>query len=246
MMVAGTSFNFLPFGQPRVVPAIEWVQDAAGYWNGSDRGASQDVFEAKVTFAGLDATLDSLQSVLQANREGVTLSSFTTTGQEIFGPEIDYTGSISATVVEIEPRSHHTLNKVSEVGVTFRAISPTKRGTTASLATLRLQEAWEGDQDWTATKAFAYGQTAYYADHRGDVGRIQATYQQKPAEARAIMAYLLSTARANAVTLPTFPGITYPFGQPRGSGPFSAKVRSWEVTRKDLNRWIFKIEWVEA
>jgi len=48
----------------------------------------------KIRIEAPQATLDSLESVLQANREGLTLSSFSTTGQEIFGPEVDYTGSI--------------------------------------------------------------------------------------------------------------------------------------------------------
>jgi len=95
-------------------------------------------------------------------------------------------------------------------------------------------------------KAFSMTQAAYYGDHRADVGTFVGTFQQRPAEARAILAYLLTTARANAFTLPTFPGITYPFGQARGSGPFNCKVTAFDLSRKNLNRWTFKITFQEA
>ena len=246
MNIGGVSHSFRPFGQPTIRPAILWTRDAAGYPMGSDRGAAQDVYEARVTFADTEANLDTLQQTLNANREGVTLSSFSTTGQEIFGPEVNYSGSISATVVDFGEREHIHFNKVSQLQVTFRALSPTLLGTTASLASLRLQEGFTGDQSWDVAKSFTYSQAAAYKDGRADVGRLSGTFIQKPAEARAILAYLLTTARATAVTLPTFPGLTYPFGRPKGSGPFNCKITKFEVSRLNLNRWTFKIDFEEA
>jgi hypothetical protein len=246
MMIAGTAFKFLPYAQPVINPAIQWIRDSAGYPNGSDRGAAQDIYEARLRFEGPEATMDSLESVLQSNREGLTLSSFSTTGQEIFGPEVSYVGSISAAIVEYGRRVHTTLNRVSGLDLTIRALSPTLLGTTPSLASLRLQEGWEGGQDWDVGKAFSMTQVAAYADHRGDTGMFVGTFQQKPAEARAILAYLLTTARASTITLPTFSGVTYPFGQPRGAGPFNAKITAFDVRRKDLNRWIFRLTFEET
>lgn len=246
MQIAGTAFPFQPYGEPKITSSILWTTKSNGYPSGSDRGAAQDVYEAKVTFAGLEAAIDTLQTTLQANREGVALTAFSTTGQEIFGPEVSYAGTINATVTAFEPRVHIHHNKVSEVTLTFRAISPTLLGTTASLATLRRQEEWEGDQGWTVGKAFSYNQTAVYSDPGAEVGTFTGTFSQKPAEARAILAYLLTTARANSITLPTFSGMTYPFGTPRGAGPFQVKIPKWELSRNGLNRWVFRITFTET
>lgn len=246
MQIAGTAYNFLPYAQPSIRPAIEWVQDSSGYWSGSDRGAAQDIYESKVSFAGTEATLDALQQTIEANREGLTLSDFSSKGQEIFGPDVDYYIPISSAVIEYGLRNHIHLNKVSTLDLTFRAIGIYNLDITPSLASLRLQEGWEGDQDWTAARAFTYGQAGVYADHRGDVGRLVGRFIQKPEEAESIMDYLTYTARANTVVLPTFPGVTYPFGRPRGAGPFNCKIPKWEISRLNLNRWAFKIEFVEA
>lgn len=247
LTVGGTAFRCRPWPKPKVIPAIEWVQDSAGAWIGSDRGAAQDIYEAEVTFADSNVNIIGLEIVLNANREGITLSTMNT---EIFAPNVNHTGSIACSVVDFGVRENvqfsGTTSSVQTLTVTFRALSPTLLGTTPSLATLRLQEAYSGDHSWEVGKAFAYSQAGAYSDHKSDTGYFKGAFQQTRTEAQAILAYLLITARATAVTLPTFPGVEYPFGYTRGPGPFLASIPKFEISRKDLNRWILGIEWAEA
>ena len=246
MDISGTGIAFKPYAQPKITPAILWTVDSAGYWHGSDRGAAQDVYESTVTYNRIESNIDSLQQRLQSTREGCTLSSFTATGQEIFGPEVSYAGSISATYIDFGTVNHVHFNKIAETQIVFRAISPTLLGTTPSLSSLRLNEGWEGGQEWNVSRMFSLDQTAYYADHQNSLGKMVGEFTANPTEAKAIIAYLLVTARANTIVLPTFSGVTYPFGYNRGSGPFNVKIPKWEIRRKDLNRWVFKIEFREA
>lgn len=245
MNIAGTSYKIQPFGQPKIERAIKWTS-AGGYPYGSDRGAAQDVYYGSVRFMNTEAIIDNLQNTLDANREGLTLSSFDAAGEDLFGPEVSYAGSISTTVVDMGVRSHPFFTKVSLLEVTFRAISPTLRGTTPSLSALRVQEGWDGDKATAVVKSFAYDQTAFYHDSKADEGKFRASFLQKPADARAILGYLLVTARAAAFTFPTIAGVTYPFGRPKGAGPFNAKCTGLAFERANLNRWKLDLEFSEA
>lgn len=246
MQIDGTEYKFRPFPTTIIRPAIQWTVDSAGYYHGSDRGIAQDIYETTLTFSRVEADINALQAALNSNRETMVLSSFNSTGQEIFGPEVNYSGSINATVINYDKIDHIHFNKIASTNVTFRALAVTYLSTTPSLSSLRLDEGWEGNQEFNIGKSFSLTQAASYGDHSGNLGRLVGTFTAKPSEAKAIMAYLNITARANTVALPTFLGVTYPFGYSRGTGPFNCKIPKWDVKRKDLNRWSFKIEFREA
>jgi hypothetical protein len=247
LTIAGTAYRCRPWPVPSIQPAIAWVQNSAGEWTGSDRGAAQDIYSAEVTFTDTDAQIDSLKTILNANREGLTLSALQA---EVFAPNVNHTGSISCSVVDFGVREHvqwaGPSNNVQSLAVTFQALSPPLLTTTPSLATLRLQTGYSGDHSWTAGRNFSLDQTAAYSDHRSDVGLFRGRFQQTRAEAQAILRYLLVTARAASFTLPTFSGVTYPFGVSRGTGPFTCRVPKFGVSRKNLNRWILDIEFAES
>jgi hypothetical protein len=135
---------------------------------------------------------------------------------------------------------------VLDVSLTFRALSPSVLGTTPSLSTLRLQEGWEGDHTTEVAKSFSLNQTAFYADRQSDIGKFTGMFSQTTTELKAILAYILVTARASSFTFPTLSGVTYPFGIAKGSGPFNCKIKDFKISRKNLNRWSIMIEFVEA
>lgn len=231
---------------PIVRPAIQWVQDSSGNWNGSDRGAAQDVYESEVVFFDTQDNIDTLMVNLEDNREGVDLANF---AAPFFSPEVDHTGTISATVVSMGPRRQLAWGAASrwiyELPVTFRAISPTLLGTSASLSTLKLQEGFEASASHEVGKAFTYAQTAVYSDRRSDVGRFVGRFRQQTSQAQAILAYLLTTARANTVAFPSLGGVTYPWGVNRGA-PANCKVKSFSIRRVNLVFWDIEIEFVES
>lgn len=245
--LAGTGVSVRAWPKPAIDPAILWVQDSAGNWNGSDRGAAQDVYTAEVTFMGIESEIDAVESLLESNREGVTLAAF---ASPVFAPNVDHTGSISATVASLERRRHLAYaagasKGVYELDATLRAISPTLLGTTPSLATLNLQEGFEGSKSYEVGKAFTYNQTAVYSDHKSDIGRFVGTFRQTVEETQAILAYLLTTARAASIAVPTLGNVTYLWGQPRGAAT-NCRVKSFGLVRRDFVFYDLEIELVEA
>lgn len=246
MNIDGTEFKFKPWPSITVRPAIDWTVDSSGYYRGCDRGIAQDIYESSITFTRVEADINSLQNILNLNRGQNVLSSFASTGQEIFGPEVNYSGSINATVTDYGEINHIHFNKIASTQIKFRALGVTLLGTSPTLPTLRLNEGWEGNQEFNNGKGFSYNQSAFYNDHSGNLGRFVGEFTMKPSEARAVFSLLIGTIRANSVVLPTFSGVTYPFGYSRGSGPFNVKIPKWDIKRKDLNRWVFKIEFREA
>lgn len=247
LLVAGAAYNVRQWPKPIIEPAIQWIQDSSGNWNGSDRGADQDVYEAEVVFFDTEANIDALMATLEANREGLTLSAFAT---PIFSPEVDHTGSISATVISMGPRRHLAYASggkggVYDLPVTFRALSPTLLGTSPSLATLKLQEGFEGDASFEVGKAFTYSQASVYSDHGSDVGRFVGTCRQQTSQIQAILAYLLVTARAASVAVPTLGNVGYAWGISRGA-PTNCRVKSFSLTRVNFVFWDLRLELVES
>ncbi len=245
--IGGTAVKVQQWPKPSITPAILWTQDAAGYKHASDRGASQDIYESEILISETDANINALRTTLDANREGITLSAFNT---EIFAPNVDHTGSISCSIVDFGVRQQKmwagTTNNIQDLTLRVRAISPTILGTSPSLSTLRLVSGWSGDHSWEVGKVFSMDQTASYGDFRSDVGLFTASFSQTKAQAQAILAYLLTTARSASVALPTFSSVVYPFGIKKGTGPFNCKITGFEIARANLNRWNLQIAFEET
>lgn len=245
IIVGSGTFNVRQWPNPHIVPAIQWIQDSEGNWSGSDRGASQDVYETEVVFFDTQDNINSLMQVLENNREEVTLSDF---AAPIFSPNVDHTGSITASVVSYGPRRHLAFGAASkwvyELPVTFRAISPALLVTTPSLSTLKLQDGFEATASYEVGKAFTYGQTGVYTDSRADTGRFVGRFRQQTSQAQAILAYLLTTARANSVAFPSSIPVTYPWGINRGV-PTNCRIKSFSIRRVNFVFWDLELELVE-
>lgn len=241
----GGGFNFRPWPTITILPAIQWIQDSAGYWNGSDRGASQDAYEATAVFSGTEGTINALEANLDYFREAIELNNFIA---PLFAPNVDHTGTINAVVLGVKRTQIQFGNPthIYALEVRFRAIATTLLSTTPSLATLRVQDGFDASHSYESPKAFTYGQTAVYGDRRSDIGTFEATFSQKTAEVQAILAYLLTTARANSVAFPAaLSTVAYPWGRTRGAAT-NCKVIGFTLARKNLNRWTLKIKFTEA
>lgn len=246
MLIAGTSYNVNQWPEPITRPAISWKRLSTGYWQGYDRGAAQDVYEGRVRIADKTATLDALQATLDANRNGITLSSFST-GEHIFGSNVDYSGSISATVVDFGLRRNVMFRSIFELEITFRALSPSLLAVTPSLANLRLQEGWDGDRSTEVTKHFSYNQSASYIDHGSDVGLFKATFRQTSEEIKAIRAYLLTTARAESIEFPEVLSDFYPYGAMETHSMYQkCHVKEWRDKRINFVFWDLEITFAQA
>jgi cytochrome c556 len=243
--IGGTVYNFRPWPEMTVTRAIRWAVNSAGNRMGADRGVAMDTHESVVKFIDTETNINSLISVLNSNRETVDLTSFQT---DVFIPEVNHTGTITCAheIIGERKRVFHATTAVYEMDVKFRAIAPTLIGTSASLSSLRIQESPTADQTWSLGRAFSETGAQFYADHKRDNGALKATFSQTTTQMKAILSYLLTTSRAATITLPTFSGLTYPFGYLRGTGPFNAKALSFSVKRNNLNRWTLDIEFAEV
>jgi len=247
MIIAGTSYHVQLWPVPATSPAIAWKKKANGYPTGRDRTAAQDIYTGRVRIADRTAVLDALQATLDANQNGITLSGLSS-GEMVFGANVDYSGSIAATVTDFGTRANVMTNAIHELEIEFRAISPTLLATTPSLASLKLQEGWKGDRSTDITKTFAYNQTASYLKHLTDAGTFTGRFLQTTAQMQAIRAYLLTTARANPITFPAlYPAPFNPFGANEADNRFQKCFAiSWSDKRINLNRWELQIDFAQA
>lgn len=231
--------------RPDTRPAIEWLQVADGNWKAVDRGASEDVFEAVINFRGPESELSDLESTLgsigganEANRESFSITCGE--GEEIFGADIDYSGSLTVAVV-----GYGKIRRVSYPAYTMplrlRLLSPSTTGS-ASISDLRIDNfSYEAGSEWDLNKQFTYDGSANYLDGATDPGIFKAVFRQKPAEMKAIRRYLLTTARTAVVGFPSF-GVDKPFGQRMGTGPFNVKIINWrDLGRDNFSDWRIEI-----
>ncbi len=104
----------------------------------------------------------------------------------------------------------------------------------------------DADNSYEARKIFSQNQTAYYTDHLSDIGTFTGRFVQTTAQMRAILAYLLVTARASSFSFPNI-GVAYPFGYTRGAyASKTCKVKSFEFSRRNFVFWDLVLELVEA
>lgn len=247
LILASTAVNCLAWPKPTIRPAIAWMDDSGMYPNACDEGASLDEYETEITVHAIQSELDTLTSTLDANREGITLSGMTT---DIFAPNVNHSGSISASVIDPGFRAHKAFANVGAgvhaITIRLRALAPALVSATPTLAGLLLQPHWQGDHIRQVAKAFTYGNTLVANEVRADAGRFVGQFLQTQTQMQSILAYLLTTARGNSFVMPTWPRCTYPFGLTKGAGPFNVVAHSFKFSRASLSRWNLEIDFREA
>jgi len=232
--------------RPVTAPSIKWIRKADGNWSASDRGASEDVYEAEIVFRGPEAELNDLESVLDSNKENFSITCGT--GEEIFGADIDYSGSLDITVVDYSsPNPSREDFAFWTMGLKLRLFSPSFVGTAGSLSTLKLSQfSYDAYSEFDNQKVFTYDGTAYYNEEDTEPGIFSASFKQTQSQAEAIRRYILSTNRSGAFTFPSI-GVDYPFGQRAGTGPFSVKIIEWnDEGRPNLVDWFFRIKFARV
>lgn len=230
--------------KPETKTAIKWHRRADGNWRGSDRGQIEDNYSAQVIFRGPESELIDLESVLDDNR-----FNFTATfkeGEEIFGADVDHTGPLGLVVTEYG-KIRQADFKVFEMNLTLRNLSPEFITVTPDFTQLRTSSHQNTrETEFQITKLFAYDNSAFAVDHLSNDGTepgiFTARFSQTKDEMPAIRQFLSVTARATKIPFPTFGGITKPFGNRAGSGPFDVRVIDWDdLGRQDFCDWNLSI-----
>jgi len=240
MNVAGTGITpfdiqVMPDYRPKTQLSIKWRQMADGNWKGTDRGTSADIYDADVRIYGKEAVIDDFIDEIEANRaasaHALTLSSFEDT-EHFFGVDVDHSGSISATILNIGKRTQNTW-KGWGLDMTLRAISPSFSGS-SSLPTLGYLDIGAiGDSNYTVNKIDSYDGTFHYLDHDNDIGTFTGTFTLASSDMQKIRRYI-ATQRTGNFTLADNFGFADPFGsRSPGSYSYTTKLIEWE----DLGMW---------
>lgn len=237
-------FNVLRFPEPKVEPALEWVEDAQGRLQAIDRGASQDVYTSKAVLHGTDDELNAMiETVAEARGDVLEL---TDVKEYLFLPIVNHAVSMNV-AFKLGRRVQVDFSDIPlyQVPVELRAQSPTLKTTTPSLASLRPQPKYEADSSLDAETKWSYAQGAFPIDGGSDSGRHVGFYRQYSEEMEAILRFVLGTSGRNAsFTFPAGLGIDSPFG-PRSEST-TCRVRLLEAKRRDLLFWDLKLEFPEA
>jgi len=243
--IGSNEFLAARWPKPTISRAITWGESRADNLHGCDFGAAQDIYETEITLYDTESAINAAQTALETVRELAVLSSFS---DDIFAPNVDHSGSINCALKVLKPRKANSFampgSVMYEMTVQIRAVSPSLRATTPSLASLRIQYGATADKSYTSLKGFTMDQTAVYSDERNDSGQYDGKFLQTTAEMKAILAYVMQTARATAITFPSI-GVTYPFGVVRGGLPKSCKIAALAFTRKDFVFWNLSISFSE-
>lgn len=226
--------------------AVAFHKGADGYHTARDRGAAQDIYAASIAFHGPLDELQALEAVLDSNRQAFSITCGI--GEEVFGPELDYSSPLSVTVEQ-----HGEIERVSfaqyAMPLRLRHLAPAFKATTPSLSALRLSN-WRygASSSFDIKKQFSYSGAASYLDHGTDVGVFTGEFTQTGTEMEAIRRALLSTVRGNAIPFPDLAGITRPFGQRKQPTPFQkCHIIEWEdLGRENFTDWRLRITFAQA
>lgn len=215
--------------KPVTLPSIKWTQVSNGNYRGSDRGISEDIFESEMNFRGTLAELTTLETELNTNRD--EFSATLSTGEEIFGMDLDYSNPYTVTVIKYG-KIRKVAFKVFEMSLRLRlAETPSFTGSAAISGLRKTSHQDIRESVYDIDRAFTYDRTSFYTDYNSaskqGAGTYRANFLQRNSEMKSIRRYLLTTARANNISMPSFDDMDYPFGTVAGSGPFTVKVIGW-------------------
>lgn len=235
----------------RIIPGFKYNGKpmANGNYRASDRGASQDIYETDVVFYGTEEVINTLQETLEENRESVNLTGFS---DYIFAPIVDHTvETIVATITTQNLRKMKAFagetTGMWELAVTFQIVeNPALSYPTPSLSGLVLQMESEQDKTFTSMKSRTYEGEVGYQDLNVDSGVFRAKFIQTTAQAQAMIAYFIVTARSGIVSFPTIGGVAYPFGIVRGALPKSCNILEFSFTRLNFMQWEIGFTAVES
>lgn len=202
--------------------AIKWFQLGDQNWIGTDRGSTEDIFEATVTTAGKESDISEIINDIEANRTAssgtpnvLTLSNFSDT-EHIFGEDIDHSINITATVVDIDPRKPSSF-KGWGLGFRLRAINPSATGSAVFPTLDNFEYEYLADNELTIKKQDTYTSQFTYTDRDTDLGEFKGVFTFTQAETRDFRNYIRNT-RTSPVALSSIPGVANFLGDRRGNG----------------------------
>ena len=238
-----------PEYRPLTRLALNWNQLSSGNFVATDRGATADTYDAEVRFYGKENVIDEFIEEINDNRVAdsneITLSQFNAT-EHIFGANVDHSGTISATVLEMGKKTQNTWKGYS-LTARLRALSPAFTGSSSLPGLTNLEVGYEGDSDITVKKIDSYSNAFTYLDRESDAGLFEGTFIFSDANMILLRNYI-KTQRSGNFTISAISGVDEPFGIRRfGTGyPYTTKLIDWEdLGMRDVQTWRMRLTFAE-
>lgn len=253
MYISGTDitpFNLYRFKfKPKTDIALQWHKVSNGNWVAVDRGAEEDIYKTELYIYGTEAEINNFISELEANRSGetyyFTLSNFNEIDDQIFGADIDYSGSLDVTVIDWSKRKQKQFKSYT-LQLTLQLIEyPYPYTGTPSLPTLKPLIGYTGDNEYSVEKIDSYDNSFTYIDQNKDTGIFEASFIFNHTDMNAFRRYLMSTIRGSSMSISSIAGVAYPFGVNRGGYPISVKVLDFIDELLNINFWSAKLKLAE-
>lgn len=249
MRIAGpgiTTFDVKvkPNFTPEMNLALNWYQKKDGNYAATDRGASHDYYITKIKLIRWEKDINDFLVAVNSNRTNssnvITLSNFEET-EHIFGADLDYSGTINATVLDLGVRTQRKWKSL-EVSCKLQALSPSFTGTPALPNFKWIDVGYNGDQKRTISKYDSYDGTFFYLENSFDSGFFKGTITLTDADMKNFRRYI-ATQRTGDFIINNFSGVEYPFGPNRTAKnpyPLTCKL----IDYRDLG--MFGVHWWKA
>lgn len=213
--------------------ALKWLQLASGNWTATDRGASEDIYEADISIRGLESVINAFLDQIQLNRLGsttpnvISLSGFSAS-EHIFGENVDHSYTYTATITDMGKRQQVSW-KTYTLPMSLRLTGTVYFTGTSSFPTLTwCDPGGEQDEDFTVKKAGSHSGVMAYSDHRSDSGIFDGKFTMLNADYIKLLNYIRTQRSGDFALANTF-GVAYPFGKRSiNSYPFTCKLIEWE------------------
>ncbi len=236
-----------PFPTPKWVQKIEWIKLGDGSYAPRIRPSSGDLHETEITIFGLRDEVEAIQLWIDTHPQVVSLTSINTF---LFVPLINHGASLSVFITTNRTEQLKFVGDAQggyyELRATMRAVSYSITNTVGSLTTLRQRSSFKAGHDFVIAPRWSYKGVPTPANPGTTQGEFDEEFYQDTLEAEAILKFF-HVNRGKAFLFPTLPGLTYPYGQLKGSVPgVYCHATDIEVRRANLKYWFIRPSLPEA
>jgi hypothetical protein len=241
--ITGFDFRVADNYSINTVLGMKWFQCADGNWYASDRGYRSDYYEATIKTFGYETYINNILTQVNNNRTNanfVILMSNFADDEHIFGEDIDYTGTVSGTIIDIGQRQQNSWKGFANE-FSIRCLSPSFSGTPSlpTWASSCVAIGYNNQQIYTNNKYDTYYGAFSYYDHDDDSGKITFTLNLTNAELANLRTWV-RTNRDSTFNLTDLNGVDTII--PNMTYPMTMKILEvQELNRFNINRYLVAV-----
>jgi len=231
--------------KPNIELAYSMVDLSDGGYSIIDRTSQEDFYSCDITFGGRENTIDQIETFLQTARVSndavIELSEFNS-GETIFGENVDYSGTIIASVVDIGKR-RNVQTRSFNLPVSFVAL-------TSSLSFIPyigempvlgcLFSKYTAESSWTYLSHISYNGTVRITDRLNDKGSFEGRYRVSNQLMRDLREFYRNQRGEPFEVTESILGIPKPFGSRAGNYPYSVHI--FDMKEKIFSPSFYEVE----